>query len=93
MLTDLPSHVLQRIIEWVDRPSAAALVITCKDTHALVQERLNKERSRWKDLLSQAGTPFIRSSNFAERLDDILCRFVLSDAQTVDLPGLDTHAF
>ena len=90
MLTDLPRHVLQRIFEWVDRPSAAALAITCKDTRDLVQERLNKERSRWNDLLSQAGQPFIRSSDFAEKLDDMLCRFVLSDAQTVDLPGLDS---
>ena len=91
MLSDLPPHVLQRVVECVDSSgSTAALAVTCKDTLVLARERLNKERSTWNDLLLQAGQPFSASNEFASKLDDTLCRFVLFDAQTVDLPGLDS---
>ena len=92
MLADLPPSVLHRVVECVDGPgSAAALAATCTEALALAGERLRRERSAWNGLLSRAGQPLStsRSEDLASRLDDALCRFALSGAHTVDLPGLD----
>ena len=85
MFTDLPPSVC------VDGPgSTAALAASCTDASAMARERLNRERSAWNDVLSRAGQPFTKSNKFASKLDDVLCRFVFSDAQTVDIPDLES---
>jgi hypothetical protein len=92
MLTDLPPNVLHQVVECVDGPeSVAALAATCTQARSLAEERLDKERSAWNDLLSRAGRSYsaLKSENFGDKLDDKLYRFALSSVQTIDIPGLD----
>jgi hypothetical protein len=93
MLVDLPSNVLHHVVDCVDEPgNVAALAGTCTQTRFLAEERLSKARNAWNDLLSRAGRPLSSSSkseDFGNKLDDMLCRFALSSAQTIDFAGLD----